>query len=97
MCVLVLTPLTLSYLALSYAAVTAYCRVVLQIDEADYGGSWELHKEGFMAGFATFLVCALLCDRLIHVPFSVGVDHDLYRPARITKGLTRITCIERSA
>lgn len=27
-----------------------------QIDEEDYGGTWELTKEGFMTSFALFLV-----------------------------------------
>lgn len=27
-----------------------------KIDEEEYGGSWELTKEGFMSSFAGFLV-----------------------------------------
>lgn len=27
-----------------------------QVDEEDYGGTWELTKEGFMTSFALFLV-----------------------------------------
>lgn len=29
----------------------------LQIDEEEYGGTWELTKEGFMTSFALFMVC----------------------------------------
>lgn len=28
----------------------------LQIDEEEYGGTWELTKEGFMTSFALFMV-----------------------------------------
>lgn len=31
-----------------------------QIDEEDYGGTWELTKEGFMTSFALFLVRVLM-------------------------------------
>ena len=31
-----------------------------QIDEEEYGGAWELTKEGFMTSFAGFLVNNLL-------------------------------------
>lgn len=31
-----------------------------QVDEEDYGGTWELTKEGFMTSFALFLVRVLM-------------------------------------
>ncbi|KAJ8965506.1 hypothetical protein NQ314_004095 [Rhamnusium bicolor] len=31
------------------------------IDEDEYGGAWELTKEGFMTSFAGFLVMSLQC------------------------------------
>uniref|UniRef100_G3N8S7 RAB5 interacting factor n=1 Tax=Gasterosteus aculeatus aculeatus TaxID=481459 RepID=G3N8S7_GASAC len=42
-----------------------------QIDEEEYGGTWELTKEGFMTSFALFLVRMLLnetrgVDNLLH-------------------------------
>uniref|UniRef100_A0A8C0FJ07 RAB5 interacting factor n=1 Tax=Bubo bubo TaxID=30461 RepID=A0A8C0FJ07_BUBBB len=36
-----------------------------QIDEEEYGGTWELTKEGFMTSFALFLVMPLACFKLI--------------------------------
>uniref|UniRef100_A0A8C5RKE2 RAB5 interacting factor n=1 Tax=Laticauda laticaudata TaxID=8630 RepID=A0A8C5RKE2_LATLA len=32
-----------------------------QIDEEEYGGTWELTKEGFMTSFALFLVIYVTC------------------------------------
>ena len=31
-----------------------------QVDEEEYGGTWELTKEGFMTSFALFLVSAII-------------------------------------
>lgn len=36
-----------------------------QIDEEEYGGTWELTKEGFMTSFALFLVMPLAFFKLI--------------------------------
>lgn len=36
-----------------------------QIDEEEYGGTWELTKEGFMTSFALFLVTPLAFFKLI--------------------------------
>ncbi|XP_054074561.1 GEL complex subunit OPTI isoform X1 [Rissa tridactyla] len=36
-----------------------------QIDEEEYGGTWELTKEGFMTSFALFLVMPLVFFTLI--------------------------------
>lgn len=36
--------------------VYVYCSSVQNIDEEEYGGAWELTKEGFMTSFAGFLV-----------------------------------------
>ena len=33
-----------------------YCTSFQKIDEEEYGGAWELTKEGFMTSFAGFLV-----------------------------------------
>ncbi|XP_023024096.1 GEL complex subunit OPTI [Leptinotarsa decemlineata] len=33
-----------------------YCSNFQNVDEDDYGGTWELTKEGFMTSFAGFLV-----------------------------------------
>lgn len=34
-----------------------YCSSFQNVDEDEYGGTWELTKEGFMTSFAGFLVC----------------------------------------
>ncbi|CAI9572681.1 unnamed protein product [Staurois parvus] len=31
-----------------------------RVDEEEYGGTWELTKEGFMTSFALFLVCVVI-------------------------------------
>jgi len=36
-----------------------------QIDEEEYGGTWELTKEGFMTSFALFLVTSLAFVKLV--------------------------------
>jgi len=36
--------------------VYIYCTSFQSIDEEEYGGVWELTKEGFMTSFAGFLV-----------------------------------------
>lgn len=36
-----------------------------QIDEEEYGGTWELTKEGFMTSFALFLVTPLAFFKLV--------------------------------
>ncbi|XP_021272441.1 uncharacterized protein C20orf24 homolog isoform X1 [Numida meleagris] len=36
-----------------------------QIDEEEYGGTWELTKEGFMTSFALFLVTSLTFFKLV--------------------------------
>ncbi|XP_053549160.1 respirasome Complex Assembly Factor 1 [Bombina bombina] len=37
-----------------------------QIDEEEYGGTWELTKEGFMTSFALFLVVWVIFYTAIH-------------------------------
>ncbi|KAL4655317.1 hypothetical protein GN956_G5887 [Arapaima gigas] len=37
-----------------------------QIDEEEYGGPWELTKEGFMTSFALFLVTWIIFYTAIH-------------------------------
>eukprot|EP01137_Pigoraptor_chileana_P036608 Opistho-2@32512 len=45
-----------SYCALSSAVVYGHFSAVLGLDEEEFGGAWDLIKEGFMPGFALFLV-----------------------------------------
>ncbi|XP_034446794.1 uncharacterized protein RAB5IF [Hippoglossus hippoglossus] len=37
-----------------------------QIDEEEYGGTWELTKEGFMTSFALFLVVWIIFYTALH-------------------------------
>lgn len=39
-----------------------------KIDEEEYGGPWELTKEGFMTSFALFLVVWILFYSAVHFP-----------------------------
>lgn len=39
-----------------------------KIDEEEYGGPWELTKEGFMTSFALFLVVWIIFYSAIHFP-----------------------------
>jgi len=41
-----------------------------QIDEEEYGGIWELTKEGFMTSFAGFLVSDQIIFSLFSLPLS---------------------------
>lgn len=36
--------------------IYVYCNSVQNVDEEEFGGAWELTKEGFMTSFAGFLV-----------------------------------------
>ena len=42
-----------------------------QIDEEEFGGVWEILKEGFMTSFATFLVSLLKFDIQTEVTSSL--------------------------
>lgn len=46
--------------------VYVYCINFQQIDEEDYGGIWELMKEGFMTSFAGFLVAWIIFYTGLH-------------------------------
>ncbi|XP_048406186.1 uncharacterized protein RAB5IF [Stegostoma tigrinum] len=37
-----------------------------QVDEEEYGGTWELTKEGFMTSFALFLVVWIIFYTAVH-------------------------------
>lgn len=39
-----------------------------KIDEEEYGGPWELTKEGFMTSFSLFLVVWIILYSAIHFP-----------------------------
>lgn len=56
-----------------FAAVNAgvlyvYFTSYQKVDEEDYGGPWELTKEGFMTSFALFLVVWIVVYSAVHFP-----------------------------
>uniref|UniRef100_A0A336MLJ3 CSON002476 protein n=2 Tax=Culicoides sonorensis TaxID=179676 RepID=A0A336MLJ3_CULSO len=51
---------------LSCAVTYFYCVNFQGIDEEEYGGVWELLKEGFMTSFASFLVVWIIVYNGIH-------------------------------
>ncbi|KPP75051.1 hypothetical protein Z043_105730 [Scleropages formosus] len=69
--ILGIVPLT-GFLGIStFCAVNAvvlylYFNNFQQIDEEEYGGTWELTKEGFMTSFALFLVTWIIFYTAIH-------------------------------
>uniref|UniRef100_A0A336MMU4 CSON002476 protein n=1 Tax=Culicoides sonorensis TaxID=179676 RepID=A0A336MMU4_CULSO len=50
---------------LSCAVTYFYCVNFQGIDEEEYGGVWELLKEGFMTSFASFLVVWIILILLL--------------------------------
>lgn len=52
----------LSFCVINAGVLYVYFSSFQQIDEEDYGGTWELTKEGFMTSFALFLVRAELSN-----------------------------------
>lgn len=44
------------YLALNAGLVYLYFALYQRVDADEYGGTWELIKEGFMTSYALFLV-----------------------------------------
>lgn len=49
--------------------VYMYCTSFQKVDEEEYGGAWELTKEGFMTSFAGFLVSC----------FESNIFHDIFK------------------
>lgn len=43
-----------------------YCTSFQKVDEEEYGGAWELTKEGFMTSFAGFLVTWIIIYTGLH-------------------------------
>lgn len=54
------------FAALSCAVTYLYCVNFQGIDEEEYGGVWEILKEGFMTSFASFLVVWIIVYNGIH-------------------------------
>lgn len=54
------------YLGISCGLIYAYCSIFQQIDEDEFGGMWEILKEGFMTSFAMFLINWILIYTACH-------------------------------
>lgn len=52
---------------LSAGLVYVWFTAVQGVDEAEYGGAWELTKEGFLSGAAGFLVTWIIVYTGLHV------------------------------
>ena len=55
------------FAALSAGLVYVWFTAVQGIDEAEYGGAWEMTKEGFLSGAAGFLVTWIIVYTGLHV------------------------------
>lgn len=54
------------FAALNAGTVYAYYSGFQAVDEEEYGGKWELTKEGFMTSFAGFLVTWIIIYSGLH-------------------------------
>jgi len=54
------------FAALSAGIVYVWFTAVQGIDETEYGGAWELTKEGFITSFAGFLVTWIITYSGVH-------------------------------
>ena len=55
-----------SFSALNAGLLYVYFSGYQSIDEEEYGGVWELTKEGFMTSMASFLVCWIIVYTGVH-------------------------------
>ncbi|XP_021102601.1 uncharacterized protein C20orf24 homolog isoform X1 [Heterocephalus glaber] len=58
--------LCLEFCLINAGVLYLYFSNYLQIDEEEYGGTWELTKEGFMTSFALFMVIWIIFYTAIH-------------------------------
>lgn len=65
-------PLHSRFAAISSGVAYLYAVNYQGIDEEEYGGAWELMKEGFMTSFAGFLVTWII--------FYTGLHFDTLTP-----------------
>jgi len=54
------------FMVVNAAIIYFYYSNVQNIDEEEYGGAWELTKEGFMTSFAGFLVTWIIIYSGLH-------------------------------
>ncbi|XP_012283170.1 uncharacterized protein C20orf24 homolog [Orussus abietinus] len=56
----------LLFVLVNAGAMYVYFSSYQQVDEEEYGGAWELTKEGFMTSFAGFLVTWIIIYSGLH-------------------------------
>ncbi|XP_035680436.1 respirasome Complex Assembly Factor 1-like [Branchiostoma floridae] len=56
------------FVALNAGIMYLYFSSFQEVDEEEYGGAWEITKEGFMSSFALFLVTWILFYSAMHFP-----------------------------
>ena len=56
----------LLFAAINAGLVYVYFAAFQAVDEEEYGGVWELTKEGFMTSFASFLVVWIILYTGLH-------------------------------
>ncbi|XP_062501078.1 GEL complex subunit OPTI-like isoform X2 [Corticium candelabrum] len=54
------------FFAVNAGTVYLFCTVYQSIDEEEFGGLWELLKEGFFTSFALFLVVWIIVYSSLH-------------------------------
>jgi hypothetical protein len=54
------------FFAVNAGVVYLYCTVFQSVDEEEFGGLWELLKEGFFTSFAMFLVVWIIVYSTLH-------------------------------
>uniref|UniRef100_A0A3P8X156 RAB5 interacting factor n=1 Tax=Cynoglossus semilaevis TaxID=244447 RepID=A0A3P8X156_CYNSE len=55
-----------SFCIINAGVLYVYFSSFQQVDEEEYGGTWELTKEGFMTSFALFLVVWIIFYTALH-------------------------------
>ncbi|XP_054720292.1 GEL complex subunit OPTI-like [Uloborus diversus] len=56
----------LSFCIINAVSLYTYSTAFQKVDEEEFGGAWELMKEGFMTSFASFLVTWIMVYSATH-------------------------------
>lgn len=54
------------------AVIYFYVSNIQNVDEEEFGGMWEITKEGFMTSFAGFLVSTFIFSNSFHFFYSLN-------------------------
>lgn len=57
-------------MAVNAAVIYIYVSSFQNVDEEEYGGMWEITKEGFMTSFAGFLVSNIIISMISRLGFN---------------------------